>query len=314
SESGYSHLYSQDLKADEATALTSGEFEIQDATLSPDHETFYVISNKLDPAQKQFYHLDIDNKELTPVTHRVGGFKATVSPNGKRVALLYSTSTTPWELYLKRNRPRGKAEQITHKATSEEYLSYDWRKPEFITFTDRDGFEVHAQVFKPEHQAASRPGVIFVHGAGYLQDVTKFWGHYFREHMFINLLVDHGYTVMNIDYRGSAGYGRDWRTAIYRHMSGNDLEDIVVGAKYMSQHLNVNPENIGLWGGSYGGFMTLSALFKTDVFKSGAALRSVADWAHYNHGYTSDILNTPQHDSIAFDRISPIYFAKGLIS
>lgn len=131
--------------------------------------------------------------------------------------------------------------------------------------------------------------------------------------MFHNYLVDNGYTVLDIDYRGSAGYGRDWRTAIYRRMGGPDLSDNVDGAKYLAEKHGVDEGKIGIYGGSYGGFITLMALFITpDVFAAGAALRSVTDWAHYNHPYTSNILNTPVLDSIAYRRSSPIYFAEGL--
>ncbi|MFP5247545.1 MAG: alpha/beta hydrolase family protein, partial [Thermoanaerobaculia bacterium] len=110
-----------------------------------------------------------------------------------------------------------------------------------------------------------------------------------------------------------AGYGRDWRTAIYRHMGGVDLNDQVDAAKWLAAEHRVDPNRIGIYGGSYGGFITLMALFTTpDVFAAGAALRPVTDWAHYNHGYTSAILNTPQTDPEAFRRSSPIYFAEGL--
>jgi dipeptidyl aminopeptidase/acylaminoacyl peptidase len=131
--------------------------------------------------------------------------------------------------------------------------------------------------------------------------------------MFHNFLVDNGYTVMDIDYRGSAGYGRDWRTAIYRYMGGRDLDDQVDGAGYLVENCGIDPEKIGIYGGSYGGFITLMAMFtKPGTFAAGAGLRSVTDWAHYNHWYTSDILNTPMADSLAFVRSSPIYYAEGL--
>jgi dipeptidyl aminopeptidase/acylaminoacyl peptidase len=152
-----------------------------------------------------------------------------------------------------------------------------------------------------------------VHGAGYLQNAHQWWSSYFREYMFHNLLVDNGYTILYIDYRGSAGYGRDWRTGIYRYMGGKDLSDHVDGARFLVEKHGVSPAKIGLYGGSYGGFITLMAMFKhPDVFAAGAALRSVTDWAHYNHGYTANILNTPVEDSLAFVRSSPIYFADGL--
>ena len=152
-----------------------------------------------------------------------------------------------------------------------------------------------------------------MHGAGYLQNAHKYWSTYFREYMFHNLLASRGYVVLDVDYRASSGYGRDWRTAIYRHMGGKDLEDIVDGAKYLVAAEKVDPKRIGVYGGSYGGFITLMAMFTTpDVFAAGAALRPVTDWAHYNHGYTSNILNVPQKDAEAYRKSSPIYFAEGL--
>jgi dipeptidyl aminopeptidase/acylaminoacyl peptidase len=155
--------------------------------------------------------------------------------------------------------------------------------------------------------------VIFVHGAGYLHNVHNYWSSYAREFMFNHLLATRGYVVLDIDYRGSAGYGRDWRTAIYRHMGGRDLQDQVDGTRYLEKEFGIAPERIGMYGGSYGGFMTLMALFtEPKRFGAGAALRSVTDWAHYNQFYTSQILNTPERDSVAYRRSSPIYFAAGL--
>ncbi|MCB0854087.1 MAG: S9 family peptidase, partial [Bacteroidetes bacterium] len=141
----------------------------------------------------------------------------------------------------------------------------------------------------------------------------KWWSSYFREYMFHNLLVEKGYTVMDIDYRASAGYGRDWRTAIYRHMGGKDLSDQIDGAKFLVQNYDIAPKRMGIYGGSYGGFITLMAMFtEPDVFAAGAALRPVTDWTHYHHQYTAGILNSPQDDSLAYVRSSPIYHAEGL--
>ena len=120
--------------------------------------------------------------------------------------------------------------------------------------------------------------------------------------------------VLDIDYRGSAGYGRDWRTAIYRHMGGRDLQDQVDGSRYLHGAASASTRSaIGIYGGSYGGFITLMALFtEPKYFGAGAALRSVTDWAHYNHGYTGRILNLPQDDTLAYRQSSPIFFAEGL--
>ena len=196
---------------------------------------------------------------------------------------------------------------------SDEFKSYAWKDPEVITITASDGAQVYARLYKPANPHPDKPAVLFVHGAGYLQNAHKWWSSYFREYMFNNMLADNGYYVLDIDYRGSAGYGRDWRTGIYRWMGGKDLSDHVDAVNYLVKSHGVNPKKVGLYGGSYGGFITLMGLFtQPNVFASGAALRPVTDWAQYNHGYTSNILNEPTTDSIAYRKSSPFYFAEGL--
>jgi dipeptidyl aminopeptidase/acylaminoacyl peptidase len=152
-----------------------------------------------------------------------------------------------------------------------------------------------------------------VHGAGYLQNVHARWPVYFREQMFNELLVQHGYVVLDLDYRGSEGYGRDWRTAIYRQMGHPELEDYLDGIDWLVETQQGDRERVGIYGGSYGGFMAFMALFRApDAFHAGAALRPVTDWTMYNHGYTSNILNTPDLDPEAYAKSSPIEYADNL--
>jgi len=310
---GYTHLYTVNVNTGEKKALTSGRYEVQQADLSADKKYFYISTNEVHPGEQQFYRLSLNGGKAERITTLTGANQVTLSPDEKQIAILYSYSTKPWELYLQENKPGAKPVQVTNKAASEEFSSYLWRDPQVMTITARDGAPVYARLYKPVKQAASKPAVIFVHGAGYLQNAHKWWSSYFREYMFNNLLADNGYTVLDIDYRGSAGYGRNWRTGIYRFMGGKDLTDQVDAAKYMVDSLGVDAKHIGLYGGSYGGFITLMALFTTpDAFAAGAALRPVTDWAQYNHGYTSNILNEPFNDSIAYHRSSPYYWASGL--
>jgi dipeptidyl aminopeptidase/acylaminoacyl peptidase len=312
---GYSHLYTVNVENGEKKALTSGKYEVQQAELSKDKKYFYITTNEVHPGEQQFYRLPVTGGKAEQITTMTGANQVTISPDEKYIAILYSYSNKPWELYLQENKPGGKVERITTKAMSDEFKSYPWRDPEIITFTARDGVQVPARIYKPATPAPGKPAVLFVHGAGYLQNAHKWWSYYFREFMFNNLLADNGYYVIDIDYRASAGYGRDWRTAIYRHMGGKDLDDNVDGVNYLVKTYGVDPKRVGLYGGSYGGFITLMALFTApDVFAAGAALRPVTDWANYNHGYTSAILNEPYNDSLAYRRSSPIYFAEGLKS
>ena len=315
---GWMHLYTLDLSTEHAKAsqLTEGKWEISSADLSQDGRTFYLTTTESHPGERHLYSLPLDGGARTKITSMVGSNQAEVSPDDSSIGLVYSYSNKPPEVFVMPNRQGASAKQVTVTPTSE-WRSFNWIDAKVITFTARDGVAVHARLFTPEMIGArrdpARPGVVFVHGAGYAQNAHKYWASYFREYMFHNLLASRGYVVLDVDYRASSGYGRDWRTAIYRHMGGKDLEDIVDGAKYLTAKEQVNPKRIGVYGGSYGGFITLMAMFTTpDVFAAGAALRPVTDWAHYNHGYTSNILNVPQKDMEAYRRSSPIYFAEGL--
>ena len=309
---GFSHLYSINVISGAKKQLTSGKYEIQTLRLSNDKKSFYFTANIEHPGITHFYRIPVSGAEPLKLTSMKGGNEVSISPDEKWLAIRYSYANRPWEFFLQENKPGAKAEQITN-SVSEEFKSYPWKDPEMVSFKNRFGSDVHARIYKPEKADPSKPAVLFVHGAGYLQNVHYWWSQYFREYMFNNLLADKGYTVIDIDYTGSSGYGRDHRTGIYRHMGGKDLSDHVDGVKLLVEKYGVNPANVGLYGGSYGGFITLMGLFtESDIFKSGAALRSVTDWAHYNNGYTSNILNEPVNDEKSYKKSSPIYFAEGL--
>jgi dipeptidyl aminopeptidase/acylaminoacyl peptidase len=310
--SGYSHIYVVDVTSGTKKQLTSGKWEVQTLQLSNDKKTFYFTVNIDHPGLTDFYSMPVSGGSPVKITSLKGGNEVTLSPDEKWLAIRYSYSNKPWDLYVQANKPGGKALQITN-SVSAEYNSYPWRAPEIITFKNRYGSDVYARIYQPKKADPAKPAVIFVHGAGYLQEVTYSWSYYFREFMFNNMLADNGYTVLDIDYTASAGYGRDWRTGIYRHMGGKDLTDQVDGVKYLVEKYSVNPKHVGLYGGSYGGFITLMGMFtEPDVFAAGGAIRSVTDWAHYNHEYTANILNEPFTDEIAYRQSSPIYFANGL--
>lgn len=309
---GYSHLYTYNINTGEKKQLTSGKWEVQQVQLSKDKSTFYISGNKEHPGITHFYKISVNGGDLVQITSMKGGNEVTLSPDEKWLAINYSYMNKPWELYIQANKPGAKAVKVT-QSTSAEFDSYEWRQPDLVSFKNRYGDDVYARVYPAKNPHANKPAVVFVHGAGYLQNVHYWWSQYFREYMFNNLLADNGYTVIDIDYTASSGYGRNHRTGIYRHMGGKDLTDQVDGVKMLVEKYGVNPKNVGLYGGSYGGFITLMGLFNaSDTFRAGAALRSVTDWAHYNHGYTSNILNEPFNDPEAYKKSSPIYFADKL--
>lgn len=311
---GYAHLYSMSAGGGDRKQLTSGKWEVDDVALSNDKRTFYIHSSEESPFEQQFYRMSINGGARTQLTKMSGGHTVVASPNETLLADVYSTSNRPPELYVMRNQPGAAETRLTLSPTAE-WLSFPWLVPEIVMVPASDGVQVPARIYRPRDMNAQPNGaaVIFVHGAGYLHNVNHYWSYYFREYMFNQYLASRGYVVIDMDYRGSAGYGRDWRTAIYRHMGGRDLQDEVDGSKYLHDRFGIDPKRIGIYGGSYGGFMTLMALFtESPHFGAGAAIRSVTDWAHYNNEYTSQILNTPDKDSVAYRQSSPIYFAEGL--
>jgi len=310
---GYSHLYTVSYDGGEPRQLTSGKWEVTRTELSADKTRFYLTTSEASPFEQQFYVMNAGGSERTLLTSMPGSHQVTLSPDEKWMADVYSFTNKPPELYAGENRARASEVKLT-SSPSPEFWEYSWEDPPIVQIQTRDGAMLPARFYKPRNFSRSGPAVIFVHGAGYLQDVDRWWSaHYYREYMFHHFLMEHGYLVLEVDYRGSAGYGRDWRTAIYKHMGGKDLDDQVDAAHWLVAAHGVNPKRIGIYGGSYGGFVTLMAMFtQPDVFAAGAALRPVTDWAHYNNGYTSNILNLPQKDSGAYKLSSPIYFAQGL--
>ena len=312
---GFSHLYTVSIDGGSPVKLTSGQFEVSDVRLAEDKSKFYFTSSEGSFFEKHFYSISVDGGTRTRLTSLAGNNQVFVSPDQTTFAIIRSYSNKPPELYIAPNRPgssENEARQITNSPTAE-WLSYNWVEPPIVPIKARDGATVYGRLYKPKNFKKGGPAVLFVHGAGYLQNVHNWWSNYYREYMFHHFLMEKGYAVLDVDYRGSAGYGRDWRTGIYRFMGGKDLTDHVDAAQYLVNEHGVDTKRIGIYGGSYGGFITLMAMFTTpDVFAAGAALRPVTDWAHYNHGYTSNILNLPQKDLEAYKRSSPIYHAAGL--
>jgi dipeptidyl aminopeptidase/acylaminoacyl peptidase len=311
-KTGYSHLYLISLSTRKISQLTNGNWEVHNVILSKNGEHFYLQTNQTHPGDRNYYRYDIKARKTVPVLTKAGYHEVMLSPDEKTLAVRYSSKNKPWEIFTSSFDDPKILTQHT-RSTTEAFNGYNWREPEVVSFKGSDGKAIFARLYQPMTARKNGAAVLFVHGAGYLQNAHNYWSTYYREYMFHNLLVDEGYTVLDIDYRASEGYGRDYRTAIYRHMGGRDLQDQLDGKRLLVEKYGIDSSRVGIYGGSYGGFITLMALFTSPgQFACGAALRSVTDWAHYNHEYTSNILNYPDNDPEAYRKSSPIFFADGL--
>jgi dipeptidyl aminopeptidase/acylaminoacyl peptidase len=326
-ESGYNHLYALTARDGRIRQLTAGKFEIHSPEPSYDGRTLYFVANAGHPGNYDAWRVEVATGKSEQLS-RLGGLTGFwPSLDERQLLIIHSSIDRHDELYVQPNRPGAEARRVTDTITPA-FLAVSWTLPDVVAIPSSHGAGViYSRVYTPPPDAArpaaaavaagasrgKRPAVVFIHGAGYLQDAHYGWSYYFHEFMFHTFLTRQGYVVLDMDYRASAGYGRDWRTAIYRQMGHPELEDLQDGVDWLVRNRDVDRARVGVYGGSYGGFLTLMALFrKPDLFAAGAALRPVTDWSDYNDEYTGAILNTPEVDPEAFERSSPIEFAAGL--
>ncbi|MBL8297128.1 MAG: S9 family peptidase [Rhodanobacteraceae bacterium] len=310
-ETGYAALYTR-RDGDKPKAVVQGRFEVSSPQVSPDGAWFYFKSNEEAPYSYDAYRIATGGGKSQRLTTLKGLENFSLSPDGKHVLAAHSGSYLPLQISIV-PADGGTARQLTD-TRRDAYKAIAWQQPAIVPVpSSHTKSPIWGKLYTPATGSGKRPIVLFVHGAGYTQNTHLSYPYYFREQMFHNLLTERGYLVLDLDYRASEGYGRDWRTAIYREMGKPELEDLIDGVNWLVKEHNGDADRVGLYGGSYGGFMTLMAMFRApDVFKAGAALRPVTDWTQYNHEYTSNILNTPEIDDIAYRRSSPIEFADGL--
>ena len=312
-ETGWSHLYTL-APGGKPRALTDGKWETASVQWSTDGATAYFLCNRAWPGDYEICAVPRDGGTVREISALDGVEDFALSPDGGSLLLHYSGSYLPPQLAVL-PVSGGAPVKLTDTRTPE-FRARSWIEPKVVQVPSTHGAGViWAKLYAPATLQAGRnyPVVMFVHGAGYLQNVSARYPNYFREQMFNNLLVQQGYVVLDMDYRASQGYGRDWRNAIYQRMGHPELEDYIDGVNWMVANQQGDAANVGIYGGSYGGFMAFMGLFRApEVFKSGAALRPVSDWSTYNHEYTANILNTPDVDPEAYKRSSPIEYAEGL--
>jgi dipeptidyl aminopeptidase/acylaminoacyl peptidase len=328
--SGFNHLYRVRSDGSELTSLTAGDFEVQQVDLLKDHGQALLVTNSPeDPAVRHLRLVDLDTAEQIVLTGDDGcaadhGWsprndtaRPHVSLDGSTLVYMWETLGRPGDLYA-----LDLPEDFNHKdAPPRSVRLTDFVpdaldklalvQPEIIEYTNpEDGAVVRSFLYLPEpYDPLQRyPLVVFVHGAGYLQNVTRSRTSYDTDKLFHHRLARKGYVVLAPDYRHSAGYGHDFRTDIYGYMGGKDADDVVAGIKHLEQLGLIDTARVGVYGGSYGGFLTLMCLARyPDQFACGAALRSVTDWRTYHAGYTNPRLGHPDRDAENYDRSSPIH-------
>jgi dipeptidyl aminopeptidase/acylaminoacyl peptidase len=319
-QTGFSHLYTVGIDGGNLKQLTKGSWEIHKDPFSNSPQWIgdyiYYSSTAIGTTERQLYRVKADGSAAPErLSNHEGLNIGWISRDGKEQAILQADMKNPFDLYVN-------GERVTTSPLPEFY-KMDWAEARFLTYASlKDHKPVSARLLLPpgynpdDVNQKLRPAIVYIHGSGYATSVLKQWGSYQElRFVFNNYLAHSGYVVLEMDYRGSTNYGRDWRTGVYLNMGGPDLEDVLGGVEYLKSLKNIDVSHIGIWGWSYGGFMTAMAMFRAPAtFKAGAAFSGVYDWRNYNAEYTDERLTSPAENPEAYERSSPIHFSGQLLN
>jgi dipeptidyl aminopeptidase/acylaminoacyl peptidase len=280
---GRNHLYSIGADGGPSQLLTKGDFDVEEVALSGDRKSMLYTSNQNDVDRRHIWRVSAtggDPKALT--SGETIEWNPVETSDGKNVLCLGSTATSPSMPY--RVTPSGR-ELIAKNAIPPEFPASQLVAPKQVVFKSEDGLDIHGQLFVPKNQTERGPALIFTHGGPFRQMLLgwHYMQYYYDAYGMNQYLASKGYTVLSVNYRLGIMYGRAFReppNSVWRGAS--EYKDVVAGAKFLQTLENVDPHRIGLWGGSYGGFLTAMGLARnSDIFKAGVDFHGVHDWATF---------------------------------
>jgi dipeptidyl aminopeptidase/acylaminoacyl peptidase len=280
---GRNHLYSIAAEGGAPQLLTPGDFDVEDVALSADKRSILYTSNQNDIDRRHIWRVAATGGEPEALTH--GGtieWNPVETSDGKTVLCLGSTATSPAMPYRLTSDGR---ELLAKNAIPADFPEAQLITPKQVVFKSADGLEIHGQLFAPKNQSQRGPALIFTHG-GPIRQMLLGWHYmqyYHNAYAMNQYLASKGYTVLSVNYRLGIMYGRAFREppkSVWRGAS--EYQDVIAGAKFLETLDTVDPQRIGLWGGSYGGFLTAMGLARnSDIFKAGVDFHGVHDWASF---------------------------------
>ena len=318
---GFRHYYLYDLGGKQLEQLTSGDWQLSGVggfgpgteshpVVDENNGYIYFLSNKDNVIESQLHRVSLRDKSVVRITKEVGTHYVSISPAASAFVDAFSTAITPprQDLY----RIDGTRTATINENKVPELAEYHLSPVEFSSTTANDGTKLYVRLIKPPNFDPARkyPVLIFTYGGPRDQVVTNAWDPGLLWHESI---AQHGYIIFSLDNRGSYGRGHAFETPIYHQMGKVELEDQLAGVKYLKSLGYVDIARIGIWGWSYGGYMTLYALFNApDVFKAGVAVAPVSDWKLYDTIYTERYMGKPQDNTEGYKNSSPVNQASHL--
>lgn len=281
---GWLHLYSVPDGGGRPTLLTPGAFEVEHAALSPDRTRVVYSSNQDDPHRRHLWSVPVDGRAPpSPVTRGSGAEWMPAPVDDTTVVYFASTGRVPAHVRVHRENETDRALQPL-AARTPAFPADALIEPQPVTITAADGMEIPAQIFLPRDLAPGekRPAVIFFHGGSRRQMLLAwhYLAYYHNTYALNQYLASRGYVVLSVNYRSGTGYGLEFREALnYGATGASEFQDVIGAGLYLKSRPDVDPDRIGVYGGSYGGYLTAHALARaSDLFAAGVDIHGVHDW------------------------------------
>ena len=280
---GWMHLYSISAEGGGLTALTPGDFEVENIALPPDKSFVVFSTNKSDIDRRHLWSVSVSGGASRQITAGEGiEMHPVLFDDGRRVAFFHSTARDPFLPYTA-SIDGSNMKPLAPQALPRDFPSAQLVVPEQVIFKAADGTEIHGQLFKPKNASGKMPALVFMHGGPPRQMLLgwHYMYYYHNSYAMNQYLASRGYMVLSVNYRSGIGYGRAFRLAQHRGARGaSEYQDVVAGAKYLRSRDDVDQKRIGLWGGSYGGYLTALGLARnSDIFSAGVDFHGVHDWS-----------------------------------
>jgi dipeptidyl aminopeptidase/acylaminoacyl peptidase len=315
-KTGWLHLYSVSAEGGPATLLTPGDFEIEHVSITRDRKELLLASNQDDIDRRHIWRVPIRGGSPSLIVAKGTSIEyEPVDAGNGAIAFPHSSAKDIGRAAIKIGS--GAERDLAPDSIPSDFPVADLVEPKQVVFAAADGMQIHGQLFLPKNDSGKHPAVIFFHGGSRRQMLLGWHYMYYYSNAYgmNQYLASKGYVVLSVNYRSGIGYGLNFREALnYGATGGSEYNDVMGAGLYMASREDVNPKRIGVWGGSYGGYLTAMALSRSsDLFAAGVDLHGVHDWSARGGSVANPTLDPEtqrEYARVAFES-SPMATVKG---